>query len=150
MQLTALLDRLTLRKIIALIALVVVVLVVVVLLAYAHNIPLPGGPMRVGDVPADLDIYALVLLLGLLNRGAGIVFEQAAATKAGFSASTPGRCETAQADHWPSQRRGRRMERDVRPRLGLMSCRLRTNRPAISWPKNENRKNDAFGERQFE
>lgn len=72
-KLAAFLDRLTLRKIISLIPLVIFIL------AYAHSIPLPPELMLVGDVLAYIDIYAVILLLGLLSRGAGILLAATAA-----------------------------------------------------------------------
>lgn len=67
-QLAALLDRLTLRKIIAFIP------VVVLVLAYSHSIPLPPELMLVGDVLAYIDIFSLILLLSLMSRAAAILF----------------------------------------------------------------------------
>lgn len=67
-QLAAFLDRLTLRRIIALIP------VVILILAYAHRIPLPPELMLVGDVLAYIDIFSVILLLSLVGRLAAIVF----------------------------------------------------------------------------
>jgi hypothetical protein len=67
-QLAALLDRLTVRKIIAFIP------VVILVLAYYHRIPLPPELMLVGDLLAYIDIFALVFLLGMLSRVATILF----------------------------------------------------------------------------
>jgi len=67
-QLAAHLDRLTGRKIIAFIP------AVVLILAYAHNIPLPPELMLVGDVLAYIDIFSVILLLGLLSRASAILF----------------------------------------------------------------------------
>jgi len=67
-QLAALLDRLTLRRIIAFIP------VVVLILAYAHGIPLPPELMLVGDVLAYIDIFSVILLLSLMSRAAAISF----------------------------------------------------------------------------
>jgi hypothetical protein len=61
-QLAAWLDRLTLRRIIALIP------VVVLILAYAHRIPIPPELMLVGDVLAYIDIFSVILLLSILGR----------------------------------------------------------------------------------
>ncbi|QPF81868.1 hypothetical protein IC762_18880 [Bradyrhizobium genosp. L] len=61
-ELAALLDRLTLRKIIALIP------VVIVIGAYLHRIPLPPELMLVGDVLAYIDIFSMILLVSLLTR----------------------------------------------------------------------------------
>jgi hypothetical protein len=67
-QLAALLDRLTLRKLIAFIP------VVILILAYAHSIPIPPELMFVGDLLAYIDIFSVLLLLGILSRVATIFF----------------------------------------------------------------------------
>jgi hypothetical protein len=67
-QLAALLDRLTLRKIIALIPLVILIL------AYDHKIPIPPELALVGDLLAYIDIYAALFLLGVLTRAATVLF----------------------------------------------------------------------------
>jgi hypothetical protein len=61
-QLAAAIERLTLRKIIALIP------VVILILAYDHSIPLPPELMLVGDVLAYIDVFSVVLLLGVISR----------------------------------------------------------------------------------
>ena len=66
-QLAALLDRLTLRRIVALIP------VVILILAYAHRIPLPPELMLVGDVLAYIDIFSVIILLGFISRATAIV-----------------------------------------------------------------------------
>jgi hypothetical protein len=67
-QLAALLDRLTLRRIIALIPIVILVL------AYHHRIPLPPELMLVGDLLAYMDIFSMLFLLGVLSRVETLVF----------------------------------------------------------------------------
>ena len=67
-QLAALLDRLTLRRIIAFIP------VVILVLAYYHRSPIPPELMLVGDLLAYIDIFAVVFLLGILSRAATILF----------------------------------------------------------------------------
>jgi hypothetical protein len=67
-QLAAFLDRLTLRRIIALIP------VVLFFLAYAHRIPVPPESMLVGDFVAYIDVFSALLVLGLLSRAATIFF----------------------------------------------------------------------------
>jgi hypothetical protein len=67
-QLAAFLDRLTLRRIIALIP------VVLFFLAYAHRIPVPPELMLVGDFVAYIDVFSALLVLGLLSRAATIFF----------------------------------------------------------------------------
>ena len=74
MQLAALLDRLTLRKIIALIP------IVILILAYDHQIPLPPTLMLVGDLLAYIDIFSMLFLLGVLSRIETISFMMKQAT----------------------------------------------------------------------
>jgi hypothetical protein len=61
-QFAAWLDRLTLRRIIAIIP------AVLLILAYAHRIPIPPELMLVGDVLAYIDIFSVILLLSILSR----------------------------------------------------------------------------------
>src|ERR1700722_19756640 len=74
-QLAAFLDRLTLRRIIAFIP------IVILILAYYHSIPLPLELVLLGDFLAYIDIFSVLLLLGMLSRAATILFviKQAAA-----------------------------------------------------------------------
>ena len=67
-QFAAWLDRLTLRQIIAFIP------VLILILAYAHSIPIPPELMLVGDVLAYIDIFSVILLLGILSRAATVLF----------------------------------------------------------------------------
>jgi hypothetical protein len=67
-QLAAFLDRLTLRRIIALIP------VVLFFLAYAHRIPVPPELMLLGDFIAYIDVVSALIVLGLLSRAATIFF----------------------------------------------------------------------------
>jgi hypothetical protein len=67
-QFAAFLDRLTLRRVIALIPLVILIL------AYEHNIPLPPELMLVGDILAYLDIVSVLLLFSILGRVSTILF----------------------------------------------------------------------------
>jgi hypothetical protein len=67
-QLAALLDRLTLRRIIAFIP------VVILVLAYYHSIPIPPELMLLGDFLAYIDIFSVLFLLGVLSRVATILF----------------------------------------------------------------------------
>jgi hypothetical protein len=81
-QLAALLDRLTLRKVIAFIP------VVILVLAYYHRIPIPPELMLLGDLLAYIDIFAVVFLLGMLSRVATILFViRQVATRAGVLAA---------------------------------------------------------------
>ncbi|MGY4312962.1 hypothetical protein [Bradyrhizobium quebecense] len=66
-ELAALLDRLTLRKLIALIP------VVIVIGAYLHRIPLPPELMLVGDVLAYIDVFSMIFLIGLFTRVATVM-----------------------------------------------------------------------------
>ena len=61
-QLAAWLDRLTWRKVIALIP------IVILILAYDHKIPIPPTLMLVGDLLAYIDIFSMLFLLGVLSR----------------------------------------------------------------------------------
>jgi hypothetical protein len=67
-QFAAFLDRLTLRRIIALIPLVILIL------AYAHRIPIPPELMLVGDVLAYIDIFSVIVLLSIMDRAAVVWF----------------------------------------------------------------------------
>ena len=67
-ELAALLDRLTLRKVIAAIPLVILAI------AYAHSIPLPPELMLVGDLLAYLDIFSILLLLSVVGRVSAILY----------------------------------------------------------------------------
>jgi hypothetical protein len=73
-QLAVLLDRLTLRQIIALIP------VVIVILAYAHRIPLPPELMFVGGLLAYIDVFSVLFLLGVLSRASTVLFIMRQAT----------------------------------------------------------------------
>src|ERR1700749_1223553 len=67
-ELAALLDRLTLRQVIAFIP------VVILVIAYAHSIPIPPELMLVGDVLAYLDIFSILLLLSVIGRVSAILY----------------------------------------------------------------------------
>ncbi|GLH78405.1 hypothetical protein SSBR45G_33140 [Bradyrhizobium sp. SSBR45G] len=67
-QLAAFLDRLTLRRIIAFLP------VIILGLAYYHSIPIPPELMLVGDILAYIDVYSVLLLLGILSRVTTILF----------------------------------------------------------------------------
>nr|WP_246563077.1 hypothetical protein [Bradyrhizobium liaoningense] len=74
-QFAALLDRLTVRKVIALIP------VAIIVLADYHRIPIPPELMLVGDFLAYIDIFSVLFLVGVLSRVTTILFivKQAAA-----------------------------------------------------------------------
>ena len=82
-QFAALLDRLTVRDIIAFIP------VVILVWAYTHHIPLPPELMLLGDLLAYIDIFSALFLLGVLSRIATIVFivRRARARGAGLASS---------------------------------------------------------------
>jgi hypothetical protein len=67
-RLAVLLDRLTLRRVIAFIP------VLILILAYAHRIPIPPELMLVGDVLAYIDIFSVILLLGIMGRVTAVWF----------------------------------------------------------------------------
>jgi len=67
-QLAAWLDRLTLRQVIAFIP------VLILGLAYAHSIPIPPELMLVGDLLAYIDIYSVILLVGIIARVTSVWF----------------------------------------------------------------------------
>jgi hypothetical protein len=67
-QFAAYLDRLTLRRIIALIPIVILVL------AYEHKIPIPPTIMLLGDFLAYMDLFSVLFLLGVLSRVSTILF----------------------------------------------------------------------------
>jgi hypothetical protein len=67
-QLAALLDRLTVRKVIAFIP------VVILIGAYYHSIPIPPELMLIGDFLAYIDIFSVLFLLGVLSRVTTILF----------------------------------------------------------------------------
>jgi hypothetical protein len=80
-QLAALLDRVTVRDVIAFIP------VLILIVAYAHSIPLPPELMLLGDLLAYIDIFSVLFLLGILSRITTVVFivKQAAARALQFA-----------------------------------------------------------------
>jgi hypothetical protein len=104
-QLAAFLDRLTLRRMIAIIP------AVILILAYAHRIPVHPGLMLVGDLLAYIDIFAVLLVLGVLGRVATVLFmlKQAGhqhsgeSATAGFPASTPRWRQESETTEQPGQ-----------------------------------------------
>lgn len=67
-QLAAFLNRLTLRQTIPLIS------AVILFLAYYHGVPLSPALLLVGDLVAYIDMFAVLLLLGILSRVTTILF----------------------------------------------------------------------------
>ena len=120
-QLAALLDRLTVRKVIALIP------VVILVLAYYHRIPIPPELMLVGDFLAYIDIFSVLFLLGVLSRVTTILFvvRQAAARIASLAGSVVARAQRLDARHRRARgamtrpRRKPTRSEDDRPHGGL-------------------------------
>ncbi|MCP3477212.1 hypothetical protein NLM33_44440 [Bradyrhizobium sp. CCGUVB1N3] len=73
-QFAALLDRLTVRQVIAFIP------VVILVAAYYHRIPIPPELMLIGDFLAYIDIFSVLFLLGVLSRVATVLFVARQAT----------------------------------------------------------------------
>jgi hypothetical protein len=73
-QFAALLDRLTVRRVIAFIP------VLILVVAYAHRIPIPPELMLVGDVLAYSDIFSVLVVVVIMSRVTTVLFlvEQAA------------------------------------------------------------------------
>ena len=94
-QLAALLDRLTVRKVIAFIP------VVILVWAYYHRIPIPPELMLVGDFLAYIDIFSVLFLVGVLSRVTTILFvvRQAAARIASLAGSVVARAQRLDARH---------------------------------------------------
>jgi hypothetical protein len=67
-QFAAFLDKITLRRIIALIP------VVLVIWATVHRIPVPPELMLVGDALAYIDVLSVLLLVSILGRASTILF----------------------------------------------------------------------------
>ncbi|MBR1090877.1 hypothetical protein JQ621_25735 [Bradyrhizobium manausense] len=84
-QLAALLDRLTVRKVVAFIP------VVILIGAYYHSIPIPPELMLIGDFLAYIDIFSVLILVGVLSRISTVLFvvKQAAARIAALAGSAP-------------------------------------------------------------
>jgi hypothetical protein len=67
-QFAAFLDKITLRRVIALIPLVLVIW------ATVHRIPIPPEVMLVGDALAYIDVLSVLLLVSILGRASTILF----------------------------------------------------------------------------
>jgi hypothetical protein len=67
-QLAAFLNRLTVRRVVAVVPLVILVL------AYLPRIPVPPELMLLGDLLAYIDIFSVLLLLGILSRVSTVLF----------------------------------------------------------------------------
>src|ERR1700752_3719617 len=67
-QLAAFLDRLTIRRVIAVLPLVLL------FVAYAHRIALPPEVMLIGDVLAYIDVVSVIVLLGIMSRISAVLF----------------------------------------------------------------------------
>jgi hypothetical protein len=94
-QLAAMLDRLTVRKVIAFIP------VVILVLAYYHSIPIPPELMLVGDFLAYIDIFSVLFLIGILSRISTILFvvKQTAARIAALAAGVSARMQRLDVRH---------------------------------------------------
>ncbi|WP_311972752.1 hypothetical protein [Bradyrhizobium agreste] len=94
-QLAEQLDRLTVRKVIA------VVPVAIIVLAYYHRIPIPPELMLVGDFLAYIDIFSALILLGVMSRVTTILFavKQAAAAIAAFTSNVASRLQRLDVRH---------------------------------------------------
>ncbi|MGW1421352.1 hypothetical protein ACWAT4_14695 [Bradyrhizobium manausense] len=94
-QLAALLDRLTVRKVIAFIP------VVILIGAYYHSIPIPPELMLIGDFLAYIDIFSALFLLGVLSRITTILFvvKQAAARIASLGGDVVARMQRFDVRH---------------------------------------------------
>jgi hypothetical protein len=105
-QLAALLDRLTVRKVIAFIP------VVILVLAYYHSIPIPPELMLIGDFLAYIDIFSVLFLLGVLSRITTVMFvvRQAAARIAMLAGSVVAHVQRVGVRH------GRQHGAPTRPR----------------------------------
>ncbi|WP_158668345.1 hypothetical protein [Bradyrhizobium guangdongense] len=68
-QLAALLDRLTVRKVVAFIPIAILVL------AYYHRIPIPPELMLIGDFLAYIDVFSALILVGMMSRVTTILFD---------------------------------------------------------------------------
>jgi hypothetical protein len=81
-QFAAFLDRFTIRRVIGL-----VVPIVLLAIAYQHGVALPPELVLAGDFLAYIDIFTVVLLVGLLSRATTVLFviKQAAARSAQFA-----------------------------------------------------------------
>ena len=94
-QFAAYLNKLTPRRIIALIPIVILVI------AYDHKIPIPPTLMLVGDLLAYIDIFAAIFLIGILSRTTTILFvvRQAMARVAGLLGSLQQRMQRLDFRH---------------------------------------------------
>ena len=109
----ALLDRLTLRDVIAFIP------VLILAVAYGHSIPIPPELMLVGDLLAYADVFSVLILLGLMSRVTTVLFvvKQAAASAARWAGIV---------------RAGLRLDRRRGRERGARSRRRLIGRPKIS------------------
>ncbi|MBR1206769.1 MULTISPECIES: hypothetical protein [unclassified Bradyrhizobium] len=118
-ELAALLDRLTLRKLIALIP------VVILIGAYLHRIPLPPELMLVGDVLAYIDVFSMIFLIGLFTRVATVmaVVRQAIELAQGLARRVPMALRRFDTRH--------RRAKDSARRRRLTGARTDDDEPAV-------------------
>jgi hypothetical protein len=94
-HLAALLNRLTLRQMIAFIP------AVILFLAYYHSVPISPALMLVGDLLAYIDIFAVLFLLGILSRATTILFViKQVAARVGRLASLTTKALRLDFRHW--------------------------------------------------
>ncbi|UFX48831.1 hypothetical protein HAP47_0020070 [Bradyrhizobium sp. 41S5] len=119
-ELTALLDRLTLRKLVALIP------VVILIGAYLHRIPLPPELMLVGDVLAYIDVFSMIFLIGLFTRVATVmaVVRQAVELAQGLARRVPMALRRLDTRH--------RRAKDSPRRRRLTGARTDDDEPAVA------------------
>lgn len=120
-ELAALLDRLTLRQVIAFIP------VLILVVAYAHSIPIPPELMLVGDLLAYLDIFSILLLLSVIGRVSAILYVIRQMAERVFRLASLARLKLRRPD---SRRQGRV---------------ARTRKPSAVRAKNEDDPAPAFG-----
>ncbi|WP_316190236.1 hypothetical protein [Bradyrhizobium sp. SZCCHNS2096] len=111
-QFAAFLDRLTLRRVVALLP------VLILIFAYYHRIPIPPELMLVGDVLAYIDIFSVLLLLGILSRVTTILFivKQATARIASLTRSLAATVGRLNIRH--RRERGTRVRKRLADRCG--------------------------------
>ena len=120
-ELAAMLDRVTLRQVIAFIP------VVILVIAYAHSIPIPPELMLVGDLLAYLDIFSILLLLSVIGRVTAILYVIRQMADRVLRLMSLAR------------------QRLRRPDSGRRTRVMRTKRPSSAQPKDEDDGIPAFG-----
>ena len=113
-RLAAFLNRLTLRRVIA------VIPVVVVVLAYAHSIPLPPELMLVGDFVAYLDVFTVLFLFAVASRATSVmlIVKVVAMRAAGAAGGIAAGVRRLDVRHRRERGAGKRRTRPGRNRTG--------------------------------